>query len=157
MDVLYFIKEEYEVIKNSIPQLIGGDINVMSEESLHGFLRHAELLVRVADELILPELADSAKRGLEALAEAGNQSSELAKIIGSGLKSGRLAEARKRDLSARLVNHIEYMEQVILPKFRVEISTQTREDLGLVASDFKADTQSVGGRRFERLERISQA
>lgn len=140
MDVLYFIKEEYAAVRAGIPALVGGDSNVLQEEDgLRGFLRHVGLIVRVADELVLPELADQARRDIEALAQAGDQTSELTKVVTSGSKLGRLADARRRDLANMLTGHLDFMEQVILPKFREEISTPTREDLGIVALDFKAD------------------
>lgn len=140
MDVLYFIKEEFAALKKVIPALVGGDaIGLQEDEDLRLFLKQIDLSVRVADELILPELADRAKKDLDLLAEAGDQTSELIKIVKSGLKSGRLADARRRELAQLAMQHIEFMEQNILPKFREEISTQTREDLGVVAIDIKAD------------------
>lgn len=143
MDVLYFLKEEYAAVKETLSGLFGSEAQVLTESELRPYLKQVELVIRVSEELILPELADSTTRGLEALAEAGNQSSDLAKIVHSGLKSGRLGEARKRDLAARLLSHIEHMEQVILPMFRVEIPTQAREELGLVALDFKVEVFSA--------------
>ena len=140
MDVLYFIKEEFAAVRAAIPALVGGDAAGLDDENdLRLFLRQVGLTVRVADELILPELADRAKKDLEVLAEAGDQTSELGKIVKSGLKTGRLAEARRRELATLTVEHLDFMEQTVLPKFREEISTQTREDLGMVALDFKLD------------------
>lgn len=140
MDVLYFIKEEFAALRTGIPALVGGDTGGLDDENdLRIFLKQVGLAVRVADELILPELADRAKKDLDVLAEAGDQTSELGKLVKSGLKAGRLAEARRRELAALTVEHLDFMEQTVLPKFREEISTQTREDLGMVALDFKLD------------------
>ncbi len=139
MDVLYFIKEEYAAVRAGIPALVGGDATGMQEDGLRDFLKQIELVVRVADELVLPELADQARRDIDALAAAGDQTSELSKVVASGSKTGRLADARRRELANLISSHLDFMEQMILPKFREEISTPTREDLGIVALDFKAD------------------
>jgi hypothetical protein len=139
MDVLYFIKEEYAAVRAGIPALVGGDATGMQEDGLRDFLKQIELVVRVADELVLPELADQARRDIDALAAAGDQTSELSKVVASGSKTGRLADARRRELANLISSHLDFMEQMILPKFREEIPTPTREDLGIVALDFKAD------------------
>lgn len=140
MDVLYFIKEEFAALRTGIPALVGGDAAGLEDENdLRLFLRQVSLTVRVADELILPELADRAKKDLDVLAEAGDQTSELGKLVKSGLKAGRIAEARRREFADLITEHLDFMEQTVLPKFREEISTQTREDLGMVALDFKLD------------------
>lgn len=139
MDVLYFIREEFAALRADMPALVGGDSIGMPDEDLRLFLKKVGLSIRVADELILPELADRARRDLDVLAEAGNQTSELAKLVKSVQKAGRLGDARRRELATLTVEHIDFMEQSVLPKFREEISTQTREDLGLVALDFKID------------------
>lgn len=146
MDVLYFIKEEYAAVRAGIPALVGGDATSMQEDGLRDFLKQIELVVRVADELVLPELADQARRDIEALAAAGDQTSELSKLVASRSKTGRLADARRRELANLISSHLDFMEQMILPKFREEISTPTREDLGIVALDFKADLGIIAAR-----------
>lgn len=148
MDVLYFLKQEYEAIKAKIPALVGGDQLTLDGESLRSFLVQIELIVRVADELVLPEIADNSRRGIQAVADASKHTAFFTKIAESNQKTGRLGEGRRRDLASQLLLHFEIMEQTVLPKFRDEVQTQTREDLGLVAQDFKADVDwtSSGGR-----------
>ena len=97
-------------------------------------------MARIAEELILPELADAATTGLAAIAQATEQSAELGRIVLSSLKSGRMGESKRREFSSYLSSHISHMEQFVLPMFRVEIPTQAREELGLVARDIKGES-----------------
>lgn len=139
MDILYFVKEEYAVLRQHLSTLVGCESSQLADESLRNYLKQVELVTRVADELILPELSENAKRGLSALVEAGDQVADLSKVIASGLKSGRLGEGKRKELASKLSNHIEYMESIVLPMVRVEIATQVREELGIVAMDIKMD------------------
>jgi hypothetical protein len=139
MDVLHIIKEEYSTARLSVSNLPTCSDPSQRDPKLVAILRHLDMLIRVSDELILPELAESVTKGLEHLAEAGDQSSALRKLVASSLKSGRMGESRKRDVTSKLLNHLEHMEQHVLPIFRVKISTPVREELGLVALDFKGD------------------
>ncbi|MCX6123787.1 MAG: hypothetical protein NTV34_03440 [Proteobacteria bacterium] len=141
MDVLYFIKEEYTAIRHSLRSFNGDDEEpILTEAALKLFLRQVEFVVRIAEELILPELADAATNGLAVIALATEQSAELGRIVFSSLKSGRMGESKRREFLSYLCSHISHMEQFVLPMFRVEIPTQAREELGLVARDFKGES-----------------
>jgi hypothetical protein len=139
MDILYFLKEEYATIRTNVPGLVGGDIPLLEGEGLRRFLQQVLLVVRIADDLILPELAERVKRGVEGLAVAGDQTGTLAKITESAIKLGKIGDSRRKEFHGTLVKHLEHMEQYILPLFREEIATQTREDMGVVAHDYKSD------------------
>ncbi len=142
MDVLYFIKEEYEILRVDAKTIVGGDISYAEGDLLRHLLARIELIIRLADDLILPELAERVRRGIEVLATAGDQTSDLSRLIGMGQRTGKLGDAKRKDLCVKLFKHIDFMEQFVLPKFRDEISTQAREDMGLVADDYRADLTS---------------
>jgi len=133
------VKEEYAYLRSELAAGAEGIWATEVEDSLRGYLKRVEVVVRIAEELVLPELADTVRRGLNQLAAAGDQVLSLTKIVSLGLKSGRLGESKRKELLTKLSSHIEYMEQIILPLFREEIATQVREDLGVVALDIKMD------------------
>jgi hypothetical protein len=140
MDVLSFVKEEYEGLRARMPQLLGGDMQILADKALHEFLMGIKLIVRIADELILPELAEATQRGIRHLADAGDQTNTLGRLVSSSLKSGKVGDAKRREIYQRLTSHLDLMEQAVLPLLREEISTSVREELCVVARDYKFDS-----------------
>ncbi|MCX6116447.1 MAG: hypothetical protein NT027_02810 [Proteobacteria bacterium] len=140
MDVLYFLKEEFAIVKHELRGVFGSDSEIFDDDVLASFLDRVELLTKVADDLILPELAEISRRGVPELAEAGDQTNSLKRLCVSVRKNRKLSDAKRKEFAGLVCCHLELMEQSILPQFREEISTQTREDLGLIAIDYRSES-----------------
>ena len=139
MDVLYFMKEEYSFVKEALPGLAGGDVPMLEDTALEHFLLRLTLILRVEDELLLPELAERLRHGHSIIEVAMSQLRDLSALVGSGLQHRGFSDARRAEMLIFLVDHLEHMEKQVLPRFRMNVSTPTREDIGIVALDYRDD------------------
>ena len=143
MDVLQFIKDEAFELRQQFPSLVGGDQELISETSLAAYLDSVRLLMRVFDDLVLPELSDVTTRNLSAIANAGTLSTDLDKIAAVAQKQGKISDSKRLELYKKLALQLNVMEQQVLPLFREKIPTRVREELGLVAVDFRQEGRRV--------------
>jgi hypothetical protein len=144
MDVLHFMKEEYSAVKEESLGLLPGDFaESVRGNALHRFMARLDLMLRVGDELIIPELTDSGSRHVAAGLLAEGQSSALARFLAIFKKSGAVAETKREDFFRKVSSHIDHMEKVVLPIIRETIPTAVREDIGLIAIDYRDDVGAL--------------
>ena len=139
MDVLYFMKEEYCLVRESLTGLAGGDAQLLQDGALLDFLSRLALILRIEDELLIPELAERIRHGKPMIDVAVAQGKILSSHVATGIRQGRMADAKRLEILSILSGHLDHMEKVVLPRIRIEVSTQTREEIGVVAMDYRDD------------------
>ena len=153
MDVLHFMKEEYVAIRALSRGLLPGDlVEPIDGADLVSFMSKLALMLRLGDELIIPELTDdhSRYRGAGSMAEV--QSAELQSLLVTFKRSKSVPEKRREVFFSKISGHVDFMEQTVLPAFRELIPTAIREEIGEIAADYRKDASELAAKVAKRLE-----
>jgi hypothetical protein len=153
MDVLHFMKEEYLAIRAESHGLVPCDLaESVSELGLIALMGRLELMLRLGDELIIPELLDSESRHMATGTLAEGQSAELRRFLVAFKRSKAVPESRREVLFNKISGHIDYMEQFVLPVIREMIPTAIREEIGEIAIDYRKDAGTLSAKTSKRRE-----
>ena len=153
MDVLHFMKEEYEAVRAQSLGLLPGDLEASVDgAALVSFIGRLGLMLRLGDELIIPELTDDQSRYGAAGSIAEEQSAELQRFLVAFKRSKSVPDKRREVFFSKISGHIEFMEQTVLPAFRELIPTAIREEIGEIASDYRKDASALADKVMKRRE-----
>ena len=153
MDVLHFMKEEYVAIRALSRGLLPGDlVESIEGADLVSFMSKLALMLRLGDELIIPELADDHSRYRAAASTPEGQSAELQCFLVTFKRSKSVPEKRREVFFNKISGHIEFMEQTVLPALRELIPTAIREEIGEIAEDYRKDAGALAAKVAKRRE-----
>lgn len=160
MDILYFLKSDFDEIKSLIHSLeqSGGP---SSDSGLNTEDRHKartplglalRLYLILKRDYIYPEIKGLSP-SLDALVALGQKRIQGIEsllggtFLGQGESIRDLDEKSFTQLLALLKEHIALEEQFLMPKIRLQMRTEDREDLGQVLADVKDEILAASAHR----------
>lgn len=151
MDILQLMKENHDILRRelasaesflSLGQSSSAKFLVAAQAALEPLAKRVFLSLGIESEFLCPELEDRFPGSLVILdiIEANQRVTKrlAADIWPSADALGGDAPALVLKLgviSQHLIKHLDAIEQLLMPKIRMHIATQEREDLGQIFSD----------------------
>lgn len=142
MDVLHFIKSYHDEVKQVLDSVESADGLKARRQRLDDLARLVQAYLDLEKDYLYPEIGDLFA-GVDTLVRAGEANGaaigrrvkSLVKLLAKPVNEQEGWEKRLAELRASLVEHFDGEEQVLMPKMRLMIRTEDREDLGQVFLD----------------------
>lgn len=145
MDILYFLKEKFDELRSLMLQITDLPKDLQKAAVYEQFLRKISLLNQLEAEYIYPEI-----RGINpALDLLTVQSIKYLEAIQKSLThSSKQSPQIDLDLVETVKEYICHQESQLMPKLRMTMRTEDREDLGQVVVD--AEEELLSGAKNHR-------
>ena len=142
MDVLHFIKSYHDEVMQAIEAVRSADGSALRRQRLDVLARLIQAYFDLEKEYLYPEISDLFT-GVEAIVRIGEANGaailrrlkNLLKVLDKPQEEQEEWEKRIVELREGLVEHFGSEEQILMPKMRLMIRTEDREDLGQVFID----------------------
>jgi hemerythrin superfamily protein len=142
MDVLHFIKSYHDEVKQVLDSVESADGLKERRQRLDDLARLVQAYLDLEKDYLYPEIGDLFA-GVDTLVRAGEANGaaigrrvkSLVKLLAKPVNEQEGWEKRLAELRASLIEHFDSEEQVLMPKMRLMIRTEDREDLGQVFLD----------------------
>lgn len=151
MDVLHFIKSYHDEVRQVLDSVESADGLKARRQCLDDLARLVQAYLDLEKDYLYPEIGDLFA-GVDTLVRAGEANGaaigrrvkSLVKLLAKPVNEQEGWEKRLAELRASLVEHFDSEEQVLMPKMRLMIRTEDREDLGQVFLDARDELLRAG-------------
>jgi hypothetical protein len=142
MDVLHFIKSYHDEVRQVLDSVESADGPKARRQRLDDLARLVQAYLDLEKDYLYPEIGDLFA-GVDTLVRAGEANGaaigrrmkNLVKLLAKPVNEQEGWEKRLAELRESLIEHFDSEEQVLMPKMRLMIRTEDREDLGQVFLD----------------------
>ena len=146
MDILHYLKTHHDSIRTTCESLWQAKAVKERKAQLEALVKATEVYLTLERDFLYPEIS-----GLFAAADSLIEAAETnAANVDKGLKSlvkyasgagfdAAVFATRLQELQLALTMHFDQEEQNLMPKMRMHIRTEEREDLGQVFADAEAE------------------
>lgn len=146
MDVLQYLKADHEAIRTALEQLGRAEAVKLRRTQLDELAKQIQIHLVLERDYLYPEIAGLFV-GAEAQIDAGlaqaavivKRLKSLQKIVETSATAQDGWVKRFQELRDAVHKHFDNEEQLLLPKLRIAIRTEDREDLGQVFLDAQTD------------------
>lgn len=142
MDVLHFIKSYHDEVMQAVDAVIAADGLNDHRQQIDSLARLIQAYIELEKDYLYPEISDLFA-GVDSLVRMGEANGaailrrlkNLLKLLDKPREEQVGWDKRLIELREGLVEHFDNEEQVLMPKMRLMIRTEDREDLGQVFLD----------------------
>ena len=142
MDILHYLKTHHDSIRTTCESLWQAKAVKERKAQLEALVKAAEVYLTLERDFLYPEIAGLFAAADSLVEAAETNSANVDKALKSLVKAaaGSPFEAaafasRLQELQLALTMHFDHEERSLMPKMRMHIPTEEREDLGQVFAD----------------------
>lgn len=143
MDILHYLKTHHDSIRTTCESLLQAKAVKERKAQLEALVKATEVYLTLERDFLYPEIsglfaaADSLIEAAEA--NAANVDKMLKSLVKTASSNAAVFAARLQEFQLALTRHFDQEEQNLMPKMRMHIRTEEREDLGQVFADAEAE------------------
>lgn len=157
MDVLHFIKSYHEEVVCQLEQLDAAHDLETRQGLLEQIGRLLKVYIHLEEQYLYPEIIglfpgveDLVRLGEASAATIERQINNLSKAVANALPEREVAWTEQLvALKSAILEHFQLEERTLMPKLRLKLRTEVREDLGQVFLDARHELcESLVGASF---------